>query len=190
MNFVKATARFEEWLGRRLVLNPAELGFKHRQMASGPFLFLRGTYYRWAQTWAEICGGAARAPRVLAVGDLHVENFGTWRDIDGRLVWGVNDFDEVWRLPYTNDLIRLATSALFCVEGGARFICETLLKGYRDALEEGGCPLILAERHGALRQMATERLHEPEKFWDKLHRLPDVIEEVPAGALKAQARMM
>jgi len=31
---------------------------------------------------------------VLAVGDLHVENFGTWRDAEGRLIWGVNDFDE------------------------------------------------------------------------------------------------
>jgi len=36
---------------------------------------------------------------VLAVGDLHVENFGTWRDAEGRLIWGVNDFDEAWRLP-------------------------------------------------------------------------------------------
>jgi uncharacterized protein (DUF2252 family) len=27
-----------------------------------------------------------------------------------RLVWGVNDFDEACRLPYTNDLVRLATS--------------------------------------------------------------------------------
>ena len=48
---------------------------------------------------------------VLAIGDLHLENFGTWRDAEGRLVWGINDFDEAWALPYTNDLIRLATSA-------------------------------------------------------------------------------
>jgi hypothetical protein len=36
----------------------------------------------------------AGAPVVTGVGDLHVENFGTWRDADARLVWGVNDFDE------------------------------------------------------------------------------------------------
>src|SRR5260370_32652719 len=47
---------------------------------------------------------------VLAVGDLHVENFGTWRDAEGRLTWGVNDFDEAYPLPYTIDLARLATS--------------------------------------------------------------------------------
>jgi len=40
------------------------------------------------------------APRLLAVGDLHVENFRTWRDAEGRLVWGVNDFDEVAEMPY------------------------------------------------------------------------------------------
>ena len=47
---------------------------------------------------------------VLSVGDLHLENFGTWRDADGRLVWGVNDFDEAAVMPYVLDLVRLVTS--------------------------------------------------------------------------------
>jgi uncharacterized protein (DUF2252 family) len=25
-----------------------------------------------------------------------VENFGAWRDVEGRLIWGINDFDEAW----------------------------------------------------------------------------------------------
>ncbi len=50
------------------------------------------------------------APQVLAVGDMHLENFGTWRDADGRLVWGVNDFDEAAVMPYPLDLVRLAAS--------------------------------------------------------------------------------
>ena len=45
-----------------------------------------------------------------AVGDLHIENFGTWEMLTDGCV-GVNDFlDEADELPYTNDLIRLATS--------------------------------------------------------------------------------
>jgi uncharacterized protein (DUF2252 family) len=32
-------------------------------------------------------------------------------DIEGRLCWGVDDFDESYPLPYTKDLVRLATSA-------------------------------------------------------------------------------
>jgi hypothetical protein len=38
--------------------------------------------------------------------------------------------------------------------------------------------------------MASARLHEPEKYWERLHALPDVKEEPPAGALKAIARLM
>ncbi len=52
---------------------------------------------------------------MLGVGDLHVENFGTWRDGEGRLIWGINDFDEATTLPYTNDLVRLCASALIAI---------------------------------------------------------------------------
>ena len=94
MKITKATEAYESWLGRHLRLLQPDLKLKHKQMRSEPFLFLRATYYRWAQVWTEICPQTAKAPKVLAVGDLHVENFGTWRDIEGRLIWGINDFDE------------------------------------------------------------------------------------------------
>jgi len=191
MKIVKATERYEDWLGHRLRILPEDLTKKHEAMRSAVFPFLRATYYRWAQTWAEHCPEEARAPEALAVGDLHVENFGTWRDIEGRLIWGINDFDEAWHMPYTNDLIRLATSALL-----ANIACEgregidQIVKGYRDAVEAGGRPFALAEHHGSLRTMATHRLHEPEPFWEKLHSLPEVADEPPKGALNAIARLM
>jgi hypothetical protein len=191
MKIVKATERYEEWLSRRLRIIDADLKFKHEQMRTEPFPFMRATYYRWAQIWAEVCGAAAEASKVLAVGDLHVENFGTWRDVEGRLIWGINDFDEAWWLPYTNDLIRLATSALL-----ARMMCDSkeaidaILKGYLDALEADGRPFALAEHHPSLREMAVARLHAPEKFWEKLHSLPEMADEPPAGALKAVGRLM
>jgi uncharacterized protein DUF2252 len=191
MNIVKATARYEAWLSRHVRLIKPDLVLKHKQMRSDPFPFFRATFYRWAQVWAGICESEAKAPRVLAVGDLHVENFGTWRDAEGRLIWGVNDFDEAWRLPYTNDLVRLATSALLaqmsCEPKGG---IESILQGYRDCVDAGGKPFALAEHHHALRQMATARLHEPEKYWEKLHALPDVRKRAPAGARKAIARVM
>src|SRR5688572_27435851 len=84
----------------------------------GGFKFLRGTYYWWAAAWERGGPDVTDAPRVLGVGDLHVENFGTWRDAEGRLVWGVNDFDEAAELPYTNDLIRLAVSLRFARAAG------------------------------------------------------------------------
>jgi transposase len=72
---------------------------KHKQMRKSPFLFFRGTFYRWAQLWPEVCANLRDAPKVLAVGDLHVGSFGTWRDTEGRLSWGVDDFDESY--PYS-----------------------------------------------------------------------------------------
>jgi uncharacterized protein (DUF2252 family) len=53
---------------------------------------------------------------VLAVGDLHVENFGTGRAIEGRLVWGISDFDEAATQAHTNDPVRLATIAFLAGE--------------------------------------------------------------------------
>ena len=102
MRIKKATKKYEAWLAKNITIVPADLALKHTRMAEDPFQFLRATFYRWVQVWPQVCPDLARAPRVLAVGDLHVENFGTWRDQEGRLIWGVNDFDEAYPMPYTN----------------------------------------------------------------------------------------
>jgi hypothetical protein len=191
MNIKKATAKYEAWLARHLRIVDPDLKFKHAQMRTAVFPFMRATYYRWAQLWEEVCGAAARAPKVLAVGDLHVENFGTWRDIEGRLIWGINDFDEVWRLPYTNDLIRLGTSALLAEMGcDPKSGMDAIVKGYGEALEARGRPFVLAEHHPALRHMATARLHDPEPYWQKLRALGELERAGPAGVGKAFDHMM
>src|SRR5712664_3250736 len=115
-------------------------------MAEAAFPFLRATFYRWMQIWPEVCPDLAKAPQVLGIGDLHVENFGTWRDAEGRLVWGVNDFDEAAAVPYTNDLVRLAASALLAIEGGhlslkAKDACAVILDGYRNHWQNTGIRL-------------------------------------------------
>ena len=191
MDIFEATRDYEAWLGTRLRVLPYDLRLKHRAMRSAPFPFLRATYYRWAQAWEEIVGRESRAPVALAVGDLHVENFGTWRDAEGRLVWGINDFDEAWPMPYVNDLIRLAASALLAgMDCAPKAGVEAILGGYADAVEAGGRPVVLAEHHAALHTMATARLHEPGQFWDKLTALPEYGAKMPAGARKAIERMM
>ena len=77
-------------------------------MRESAYIFLRATFFRWMQLWPERCPKLDEAPEVVGVGDLHLENFGTWRDEDNRLVWGVNDVDEACEIPYTLDLVRLA----------------------------------------------------------------------------------
>ncbi|MBI3490644.1 MAG: DUF2252 family protein [Acidobacteria bacterium] len=192
MDVHDATRSYEDWLARRTRVVSADLRLKHERMAESAFVFLRGTFYRWAQQWPDACSDLADAPRVLAVGDLHVENFGTWRDAEGRLVWGLNDIDEAWRLPYTNDLTRLAASALLATRAGhlalsAREACDAILEGYRRAFELGGRPFVLAERHGWLRALALGDLRDPTKFWERLDALPAARGNVPTGVRRDPA---
>jgi hypothetical protein len=192
---VAATTRYESWLAGRIPLVKADLELKHHAMTAGSFPFLRATYYRWAERWSALVGDAAVAPYVLAVGDLHVENFGTWRDAEGRLIWGVNDFDEAWPLPYTNDLVRLTTSALIAVgyhdlATDPKRAVRAILEGYEKGIAEGGRPFVLAEHHPALREMAIHRLHDPESFWSKLESFPTVKPVVPPVAMAALRRAL
>jgi len=85
MNFLQATSSYESWMRSCATIVESDLRLKHEQMRSDLFMFFRGTFYRWAQLWPEICPDLSRAPMVLACGDLHVNSFGTWRDSEGRL---------------------------------------------------------------------------------------------------------
>ena len=195
MNVVKATRQFEDWLAHRTLIVKRDLQLKHAAMKEAVFPFLRATYYRWAQIWPEVCPDLAKAPRVLAVGDLHVENFGTWRDIEGRLIWGVNDFDEAYPLAYANDLVRLAVSAHLAAEAGhiplkRKDICTTILEGYRDALRSGGLPFVLGEKNQWLRLIAESELRDPVRFWAKMDALPKAKGEVPITAVDAIEHLM
>jgi hypothetical protein len=195
MRIDKANEHYELWLAARIPLIHSDLRRKHALMCESPFPFMRATFYRWAQVWPLLCPEAQTAPEVLGVGDLHVENFGTWRDLDGRLIWGINDFDEVEWMPSTCDLVRLATSAHLAVAGGHLRItqpkaCKAILDGYRASLRAGGRPYVLAEDHPALRHMAVERLKDPQPFWQKLQALPELKAMPPASAMKGLRKML
>jgi uncharacterized protein (DUF2252 family) len=195
MNIQKSTLAYEQWLGKRIKLIPGDLKLKHEAMVSGIFPFFRATFYRWMQHWPEVCAEANKAPRVLAVGDLHVENFGTWRDVEGRLVWGINDFDEAYPLPYTLDLVRLAASAHLAIDVAHLAIahqdaCVSILDGYREGLSTGGSPFVLSESNVWLREMVHGVLRDPIHFWSKLDALRTVRTSVPDDARKYMQRLM
>jgi hypothetical protein len=126
---------------------------------------------------------------VLAVGDIHIENFGTWRDAEGRLIWGVNDFDEAARMPYAIDLVRLATSAVLARAGGGVTIdpadaCAAILAGYADALRGGGGAFVLEEAHPNLRELALGAERDPTRFWAK------AASWTPLGRVPAKVRAL
>ena len=78
--------------------DPDAFRTKFRKMAADPFAFYRGSaclFYADVAAredpWAD-----DRTGRVWIQGDLHAENFGTYMDGSGVLIFDVNDFDEAY----------------------------------------------------------------------------------------------
>lgn len=191
----KATRLYETWLARQTSLVQRDLALKHALMRRDEFSLLRATFYRWTQVWPNVCADLLTAPPVLAVGDLHVENFGTWRDSEGRLIWGINDFDEAYSLPYTNDLVRLAVSVKLAVDTEHLTIkpkdaYDAILTGYMEGLKAGGRPFVLAEHHQWLRDITTSKLRDPVGFWRKMETLPPVKGTISESARAALDHLM
>lgn len=195
------TKDYEAWLAAHLpFVVAADVAKKHADMAGAAFVFLRGTYYAWARQLPAALPGLMDAPRVTSVGDLHLENFGTWRDAEGRLAWGINDFDEASVLPYTNDLVRLATSVGLArddgiVETPADVLADAVLGGYRECLDRGGAPVFLGDERRRLREHLLENLirglHErPRKRKKKGAPAADAPREAPADCLQALGRAL
>jgi Uncharacterized protein conserved in bacteria (DUF2252) len=173
MSFRTDNRDFEAWLKRHCRVVQADLNRKHQRMRRDPFSFLRGTFFRWANTIENICPELTDAPAVLSVGDVHVENFGTWRDAEGRLVWGVNDFDEAAVTPYPFDLVRLATSAALAPRNvlGLRAVAAAILRGYREGLAEP-TPTLLDKADPWMAPLVTTSAEDRKRFWKKIERCP------------------
>ena len=92
--------------------DPAAFRGKFRTMASDPHAFYRGSACLF---YADVTGADDpfvddESSRIWVHGDLHVENFGTYLNSDGLLVFDVNDFDEAYLGHFTWDLQRFAAS--------------------------------------------------------------------------------
>jgi hypothetical protein len=172
MVVIRESARqYESWLYEHLDgdIVRKDIVRKHEKMSGHVFSFLRATYWRWAEVILDVCPELTTAPLVLAVGDIHLENFGTWRDVDGRLSWGVNDYDEAAEMPYALDLVRLATSALLArtvQDLAPADICSAIERGYRQGLSMPR-PIILDRDHLWLRNLVVVSEVGRAKFWKK-----------------------
>jgi hypothetical protein len=62
------------------------------------------------------------------------------------------------------------------------------VEGYCSGLAEAGAAFVLSEHHSALRDIAIQRLRDPERFWEKLDALPTFRGRLPKGAAKALAK--
>ncbi|MFI6539705.1 DUF2252 domain-containing protein [Nonomuraea sp. NPDC050547] len=109
--------------GDSIKRDPHAFSRKFRKMAASPFAFYRGSAsVFYADMTAEYADDAyldELTSRVWIHGDLHAENFGTYMNASGSLVFNVNDFDEAYVGPYTWDLKRFAASVALIGYGKA-----------------------------------------------------------------------
>ena len=132
-------ARIEHFNAGR---QPDMLQRKYAALRSDPFRFLRGTCHLFYEDipadWP-----LRKAPLAWVCGDLHLENFGSFKG-DNRLVYfDLNDFDEACLAPVTLDVLRLAVSILLGMKSRgvngpeALALCHTMLDAYAAALADG-----------------------------------------------------
>jgi uncharacterized protein (DUF2252 family) len=122
--------------------DPELLRLKYRALRSDVFTFLRGTVHLFYEDLPD-SPTLKKAPPVWLCGDLHLENFGTYRGPNGLVYFDINDFDEAFLAPCTLDLVRLLTSALLVCESigfsskQASALCQCFLLSYISAITAG-----------------------------------------------------
>ncbi len=166
------TYAYERWLGEHMQVVTADFDTKHDEMSASPVRYLRGSYYLWLES---VCTRPhlQRAPQVPIVGDLHIENFGTWCDRSGVRRWGVNDLDEVARGSYAIDLVRLAVSAVLAphIALSGHDVVDILLTEW--SVAGGGTALDLDDDSAHhLRQLLPDRPHK--QYFERLAALPQI----------------
>ena len=125
--------------GDLMALDPAAFRRKFRKMAASPFAFYRGSaslfYADQTGAYADDRFLDEQTSRVWIHGDLHAENFGTYMNSSGQLVFNVNDFDEAYVGPFSWDLKRFAAS--LALIGYAKALSDDaitgLVRGFADS---------------------------------------------------------
>jgi len=122
--------------------DPERFTRKLAVMAGDPFSFFRGTNNLYAASMAD-APLLHEAPRTLVCGDLHLDNFGSFKGDNGLVYFDMNDFDEALAAPFTVDLVRVLSSLQVAAHGwkladeDAHNLCRRFLDTYAAALIDG-----------------------------------------------------
>jgi uncharacterized protein (DUF2252 family) len=115
---------------------------KYRLMQENAFRFFRGTCHLF---YEDLAGAEGFPPGPLGwiCGDLHLENFGSYRSDNNQVYFDLNDFDEAILAPVTWEVVRLATSIFVGFESlgieprRAEKMAKLYLKSYAATLLSG-----------------------------------------------------
>jgi len=123
-------------------LLPEMTKIKYRLMAENMFRFYRGTCHIFYEDLAR-AGSIPPAPPAWISGDLHLENFGSFKANNRLVHFDLNDFDEAVLAPATWEVLRLVTSILIAFQSldieskRAYKMAQLFLKTYSDVLGKG-----------------------------------------------------
>ncbi|WP_454737660.1 DUF2252 domain-containing protein [Cupriavidus necator] len=122
--------------------DPERLTRKLAAIAADPFAFFRGTNHLYIESLRNEAT-LFNAPTTYVCGDLHLENFGSFKGDNGLVYFDLNDFDDALVAPLTVDVVRLLSSVLVAAgrlglsEANATRACEEMLTTYAAVLQTG-----------------------------------------------------
>lgn len=118
------------------------LAMKLRKMRADPFSFLRGTCHLFYDR-LRTKGIFRHAPLTWVCGDLHLQNYGSYKGDNALVYFDINDFDEAALAPCTWDLVRFLTSLHIALQtvgadqSSVRELGRSFVDAYARALSEG-----------------------------------------------------
>jgi len=131
---------------RILVFNqnrdPEKVQLKFKAIRESSFRFLRGTCHLYYEDLVNQYSLPA-SPDCWLCGDLHLENFGSFKGIDREVYFDIGDFDEAILGPALYDLSRLLVSVLVaCKESDykksyTQSLLNAIIDGYSLTLKTG-----------------------------------------------------
>lgn len=127
---------------------PKMLKMKYSGMDESAFRFYRGTCHLFYEDLSPAVD-LNLSPLAWVCGDLHLENFGSFKADNDLEYFDMNDFDEAALAPCLQDVARLLVSVVIAAEGllqtseeSAFEVCRSFLDTYTDVLKEGHVSMI------------------------------------------------
>jgi uncharacterized protein (DUF2252 family) len=131
---------------RILVFNqnrdPEKVLLKYKAIRESSFRFLRGSCHLFYEDLSDQYSLPA-SPDCWLCGDLHLENFGSFKGIDREVYFDIGDFDEAILGPALYDLSRLLVSVLVACKDSAykksytQSLLNVIIDGYSLTLKTG-----------------------------------------------------
>ena len=120
-------------------LSPESQNAKYEAMAESKQRFYRGSCHLFYERLAHI-GSPKDHSKAWLCGDLHIENFGTFKGNNRLVYFDINDFDEALLAPLSFDILRLLTGILIsstqlnCSQDEAHKLMEIAFRKYSSSI--------------------------------------------------------